>query len=91
MVQQFKKKPVIIEAIQYTGNNGHEIEVWSNNKVLQSPVLEPSDNNITGEYLQISTLEGQMSGIVNDWIIKDIQGEFYPCKPDIFKKTYELI
>jgi hypothetical protein len=51
--------------------------------------LEPTDDNPTGEYLQIRTLEGIMIAIVGDWIIKGIKGEFYPCKLDIFNATYE--
>jgi len=89
MIQKFKKKPVVIEAIQYTGHNGHEIKQFSNDLIIESPVLEPSEDNPTGAYLQIKTLEGIMIGKVNDWIIKGINCEFYPCKPDIFEKTYE--
>lgn len=84
----YRKKPVVIEAIQYTGN-GFEINQWSKGVVVESPVLEPSKENPTGEYLQIHTLEGTMIGIVGDYIIKGIKGEFYPCKPDIFEQTYE--
>lgn len=86
---KFRKKPVVIEAIQYNGNNGHEIKIFSDGVSIQSPVLEPSEDNPTGSYLQIKTLEGTMIGNVNDWIIKGVNGEFYPCKPDIFEKTYE--
>jgi hypothetical protein len=85
MIKKFRKKPVVIEAIQYTGHNGRELGQWSNDKVLQSPVLEPD------AYVQIKTLEGIMIGNINDWIIKGVNGEFYPCKPDIFEKTYEEV
>jgi len=88
---KFRKKPVVIEAIQYNGNNGFELSKWSNNVIIESPVLEPTEDNKSGEYVQIKTLEGIMIGIVGDWIIKGINGEFYPCKPDIFEKTYEPI
>lgn len=87
--QKYRKKPVVIEAIQYTGHNGHAILQWISAMAIESPVLEPSENNMTGEYLQIKTLEGTMAAIVGDWIIKGVNGEFYPCKPDIFEKTYE--
>ncbi len=86
---KFRKKPVIIEAIQYVGYNGHELNSWSENKVIESPVLEPTKDNPTGCYLQIYTLEGIHTAIVRDWIIKGVKGEFYPCKPDIFEMTYE--
>jgi len=91
MIKQYRKKPVIIEAIEYNGNNDNEIENWSNDEVFGSPVLEPTKDNPTGCYLQIKTLEGVMTAIVGDFIIKGIQGEFYPCKPDIFEQTYEEV
>ena len=86
---QYRNKPVVIEAIQYTGKNDFEIGKWSNNLVYPSPVLEPDESNPDGSYLQIKTLEGVMTAIVGDYIIKDVKGEFYPCKPDIFEQTYD--
>lgn len=93
---KFRKKPVVIEAIQFTGGNGFQIEQWSKSEtggrvVIESPVLEPSEDNPSGHYLQIATLEGVMIGIVGDYIIKGVKGEFYPCKPDIFAATYEPV
>ena len=88
---KFRKKPVIIEAIQYNGNNGYQLGEWSHGIIIQSPICEPSEDNPSGEYVQIKTLEGVMIGNVNDWIIKGVNGEFYPCKPDIFEKTYEPV
>lgn len=88
---KFRKKPVVIEAIQYSGKNGNELKCWSGNVVRESPVLEPTKDSPTGEYVQIKTLEGVMTGIVDDWIIKGVNDEFYPCKPDIFEKTYEAV
>lgn len=88
---KFMKKPRIIEAIQYDGTNDQEIERWSGGKVYASPVLEPTPTNPRGNYLQIKTLEGMMTAIYADWIIKGIKGEFYPCKPDIFAETYEPV
>lgn len=87
----YRKKPVLIDAMLYTGNNGSELSAWSNRAVIESPVLEPSEDNPTGAYLQIKTREGTMIGIVGDWIIRGIKGEFYPCKPDIFEATYEAV
>lgn len=90
MIEKFKKKPVEIEAVQYTGKNDFEIGKWSNGLVYPSPVLEPTENNPSGSYLQIKTLKGVMPAIVGDWIIKGVKGEFYPCKNDIFLMTYEV-
>lgn len=90
---KYRKKPVIIEAIKFTGNNSFEIENWSKNKVYSSPVLEPSEGNPTGHYLQIETLEGVMTAVVGDWIIKghsDKHGiHYWAVKDDYFKKAYE--
>lgn len=88
---KYRKKPVVIEAIQYTGKNTLQIEQWSKYVAFSSPVLEPSDNDPDGAYMQIKTLEGVMVANKNDYIIKGVNGEFYPCKPDIFDKTYELV
>jgi hypothetical protein len=88
---KFRKKPVVIEAEQFNGNNGGHIRVWSSDAVIASPVLEPTEDNPTGSYLQIKTLEGVMTAIVGDWIIKGVKGEFYPCKPDIFEATYDPV
>lgn len=78
MITKYRKKPVIIEAIQWNGNNLTEID----NFVGGSLKIEESS-------LVIHTLEGDMEASINDYIIKGVNGEFYPCKPDIFDKTYE--
>lgn len=87
---KYRKKPVVIEAIQYN-DNGNELRNWSNGVVVESPILEPTESNPSGEYVQIQTLEGCMIGNKGDYIIKGVNGEFYPCKPDIFHKTYEPV
>ena len=87
----YRKVPVVIEAIQFTGANGWVLKQWSDGAVYASPVLEPTEDNPTGEYVQIKTLEGVMTGRVGDYIIKGVNGEFYPCKPDIFNKTYQQV
>ena len=78
MVKKYRKKPVIIEAIQWNGKNLAEID----NFVGGSLKME-------GSSLVIHTLEGDMEASINDYIIKGVNGEFYPCRPDIFDKTYE--
>lgn len=79
---KFRKKPVVIEAVQFDG----EMPI---DGVVISPVLEPTDANPRGVYGQIQTLEGVMTCIPGDWIITGVKGERYPCKPDIFAATYE--
>ena len=78
----YRKKPIVIKAVQYTGDNKIEILDFTN--------YTTSLNNLH-KHLTISTLEGDMRADVGDWIIRGIQGEFYPCKPDIFEETYELV
>ena len=77
---KFKKKPVIIEAVQFTGDNWEELDKF---------ITGPFTAFVAEKYLIIPTLEGDHKAELNDWIIKGVHGEFYPCKPDIFKETYE--
>jgi hypothetical protein len=79
---KYRKKPVVIEAVQFKGRNSADIHEFCGDKVLE-PVGE--------EYLEIVTLEGNMRATPGDFIIKGVNGEFYPCKPDIFEKTYEPV
>jgi hypothetical protein len=81
--QKFRKKPVVIEAMQYDGRNATAIGEWAE-------AAEWGDDFL-GESLYIQTLEGKMHASKGDWIIRGIQGEFYPCKPDIFAATYEPV
>lgn len=84
---RFRKLPVEIEAVQFTGENWNELTTFFGTKsgdrsgVWQSHV----------DTLRIKTLEGIMVASKGDWIIRGIAGECYPCKPDIFAKTYEAI
>lgn len=81
MPERYRKKPVVIEAIQYTSENVQALCEWLPFQLIMSE----------NDGLVIPTMEGEMTGSVGDWIIKGIQGEFYPCKPDIFQATYELV
>lgn len=83
-MKKFRKKPVVIEAIQWTGENivdvaefMHSCSGFNINKFTKTVIIE--------------TLEGTMSASKDDYIIKGVKGEFYPCKPDIFEQTYETI
>ena len=89
-MQKYRKKPVEIDAVQLHMSNmeslieqmrrdGYEVESFS----------QPPMRAISG--LKIKTLEGTMQANFGDWIIKGVQGEYYPCKPDIFEKTYDLV
>lgn len=88
---KFRKKPVVIEAIQWTGNASStiSIDMFMGNFPKQSQLI---GSRLTNDAkLLIPTLEGVMEASENDWIIKGVNGEFYPCKPDIFEKTYEPV
>lgn len=78
---KYRKKPVVIEAVQYTGKNTADIHEFCGANARE-PVGET--------HIEIITLEGVMKATPNDYIIKGVAGEFYPCKPDIFEQTYEL-
>lgn len=85
----YRKKPVVIEAMQFTGRNFMEIMHWAHDGMppeMNSIVLHDG----TGEGMVIRTLEGDHHASKGDWIIKGVKGEFYPCKPDIFEATYEV-
>ena len=82
MASKFRKKPVTIEAVQYNGINWLDITKFINFETDIRPFTS---------HLEILTLEGVMKAEPGDWIIKGIVGEFYPCKPDIFEKSYDEV
>jgi hypothetical protein len=81
---KYRKKPVVIEAIQYhrEKNIGECLTFCGNENLMYNPD--------TNEY-EIPTLEGRMMVSDGDYIIRGVDGEYYPCKPDIFEKTYEEV
>jgi len=83
---RFRKKPVIIEAIRWDGSNKNELLNFANTGPAP---MWGDDFKIGGTKVYINTLEGEMIANTGDWIIRGVNGEFYPCKPDIFEKTYE--
>ena len=85
-MQKFVKKPVVIEAVEYNGANKEEIEAFIGKKLdtIYTELKEPLE-------LKIPTLEGDMKAVAGDWIIKGVKGEYYPCKPDIFEQSYNMI
>lgn len=79
---RYRKKPVVIDAVQWTGENWAEIEAFGD-KVL------PLARVAAIGYIVVETAEGPLKVQTGDWIIRDVKGEFYPCKPDIFALTYD--
>ena len=89
---RYRKLPVEIEAVQWTGENYNEIKLFAGQDNIGTNTntiafREGADTPVVDMY--IKTLEGNMYMSKGDYIIKGVNGEFYPCKPDIFAKTYE--
>lgn len=80
---RYRKRPVVIEAVQFTGHNDSEIA-----RFVGDDGHDPID---TKPSWIIHTLEGSMEANVSDWIIRGVKGEHYPCKPDIFERTHERV
>lgn len=99
---RFRKKPVVVEAMQFDGSNAHEVCEWVTGKKIANPfalskgvwikqvVIDETVDPIQCIHkLVIPTLEGEHEASPGDWIIRGVKGEHYPCKPDIFAQTYE--
>ena len=103
MSTQYRKKPVVIEAMQFAGGaesatpiinwifNGGQTASWRE----EEPEIRVSNGELaqlySAERIRIRTLEGDMAATPGDFVIKGVQGEFYPCKADIFAATYEAV
>jgi hypothetical protein len=100
---QWRKKPVVIEAVQFDGTEevGEAICAWAQDYGAGAEYHPFLADHFKGDpntyvahpdpYLRIVTLEGTMVASRNDWVIRGVAGEFYPCKPDIFAATYEPV
>lgn len=84
MIIKSTKKPVTIECVKWDGENIEEIKSFAGYAYI-------GGENDSDKKLVISTLEGDMLASVGDYIIKGVKGEFYPCKPDIFENTYDIV
>ncbi len=99
---KYRKKPIVIEAFQMTEARRWDNSEWPNwlNEAWQrdpgegavwiEPDVPPAEGHESAAELVIGTLEGVMRLVLNGWIIRGVQHELYPCKPDIFEMTYEL-
>lgn len=85
---KYRKKPVVIEALQWLGTfeSYHKVCEFVGKSLQNNHLGQPEPQDI-----YIETLEGTHTATKGDYIIKGIKGEFYPCKPDIFEMTYELV
>lgn len=84
---KFRKKPVVIEAFQWNGDNVESLKKWG----APVTILPLSTGLIIGTLEDGPNCEAVHVADLNDWIIKGVKGEFYPCKPDIFEATYERV
>lgn len=82
---KFRKKPVVIEAIQWDG------KLPTIEKLLEGSTCKSVEQDLCDPALVIETLEGKMRAEVGDWVIRGVKGELYPCKPDVFEQTYEKV
>jgi len=84
---RYRKKPVVIEAMQLQADNVSKVLEWMGGMWIHSGGYNHDDM----PFIIIRTLEGDHSATSGDYIIKGVKGEFYPCKPDIFEMTYEAV
>ena len=90
-MSKYRKKPVVVDAFKWTGaHDQKEDPEWICEAIEKGHVWfdHPGTSLVT---MNISTLEGVMRACVGDYIIKGIKGEIYPCKPDIFEASYDII
>lgn len=93
---KYRKKPVIIDAVQWTGKNRREMFDFLTQDTFKNETMEISDKHFYIDRhndggLVIKTLEGEHLATIGDYIIRGVQGEYYPCKEDIFLQTYEKV
>jgi hypothetical protein len=93
MVKKYRKKPVVIEAIEWTGNNLKEVIEFTgwHESAKRRWTWNEYEDFVKAHGLKIFTLKGSHMATIGDMIIKGVQGEFYSCKPDIFEETYETL
>ena len=90
MVDEFRKKPVVVEAIRLTWDNRDFVSAWCTGHYESDDLYRLAGMNPDGS-LTIRPLEGVMRATPGDWIIRGVQGESYPRKSDIFEQTYERV
>lgn len=90
MSQQYRKKPVVIEAKQWTGENIHDLWGWAGAGSVYGPVPAENGRPAAPARLYVAANDAWLDLEVGEWIIRDARG-LYPCKPEIFEATYELV
>ena len=89
----FRKRPVVVEAHQFNGTLDCAVAIceWSDHAAYIHRHWDRMGQELLKITLGIATLEGEMEAEAGSWIIRGVNGEYYPCKPDIFEKTYEPV
>jgi len=90
MSKTYRKLPIPVEVMQFTGDNGEDIVAWANGAIQQSALLCSADNAAVVQ-LFINTLEGTMKAVPGSYIVKGNAGEFWAVKKEIFEVTYEEV
>lgn len=88
---KYRKKPVIIDAMQWTGTNLDEVMKFCGGDATYELMAKGNSELVIATLEDGERLEAKHVASRGDWIIKGVQGEFYPCKPDIFDATYERV
>jgi len=91
-----RKKPILVDYIQWTGDNLFDVITFTDKKPELNHMVamdgwETYQNLVKDEGLKIYTLEGVMNASIGDFIMRGVQGELYPCKPDIWEATYDKV
>jgi hypothetical protein len=94
-MKKYKKKPIVIEAMQFTDSGSEQLKVseWVEKNGSKLGLYDGFYRKgiASWEKAFVDTLEGSMMVSIGDWIIKGVEGEFYPCKDSVFKKTYDEV
>lgn len=85
-----KKRPVVVDVVQFDGTPGGAVVVFDTFDIPGGKFV-PNPTDLSRGTLLIPTLEGDHMALAGDFIIRGVAGEFYPCKPEIFAATYELV
>ena len=88
---KYSKKPIVVEAVRWTGENREEIRTFCSRDAFFTPARQDTEGHITAWQLLIDSFVGTIYAETGDYIIKDENGEFYPCKANIFEETYERV
>lgn len=88
---QYRKLPVVIDAVEWNGTNQEEISAFAADAACFSDVIHSDGVRVVDAQLEILTSEGMLNATIGDWIIRGVAGEFYPCKPEVFRVTYSAV